>query len=51
MKLKIAMTMALALMTMGCTTRNLVEYKKLEKWDGKLPQVSGSNGGILLNLK
>lgn len=32
-------------------TANLVEYKKLEKWDGKLPQVSGSNGGILLNLK
>jgi len=32
-------------------TTTLVEYKKLEKWDGKLPQVSGSNGGLIMNLK
>lgn len=32
-------------------TAELVEWKKLDKWDGKLPQVQGSGaGGILLNL-
>lgn len=29
----------------------LVEWKKLEKWDGHLSQVSGSAGGILLNVQ
>ncbi len=28
----------------------LVEYRQIEKWDGHLPQVSGSQGGLLLNL-
>lgn len=31
-------------------TSNLIEYRKLEKWDGHLPQVQGSGGGILLNM-
>lgn len=32
-------------------TPELVELKKLEKWNGVLPQVtSGNNGGVLLNL-
>lgn len=31
-------------------TPSLVEYKKIEKWNGELPQVSGSGGGVLLNL-
>lgn len=30
-------------------TGEVIEYKKVEKWDGKLPQVTGSNG-TLLNL-
>lgn len=30
-------------------TKTLVDYKKIEKWDGKLPQVSGANA--LVNLK
>lgn len=30
-------------------TDEVIEYKKVEKWDGKLPQVTGSNG-TLLNL-
>ncbi len=29
---------------------NLVEWKKLEKWDGHLSYVSGSGGGILLSV-
>lgn len=28
----------------------LIENKKLDKWNGVLPQVSGSGGGVLLNL-
>ncbi len=31
-------------------TQTLVEYKKIEKWDGKLPQVTGS-GASLVNIK
>lgn len=31
-------------------TSELVEWKKLDKWNGQLPQVSGSSSGILLNL-
>lgn len=32
-------------------TPTLVEYRKLEKWDGKLPEVqTGNGGGVLLNL-
>jgi regulator of protease activity HflC (stomatin/prohibitin superfamily) len=32
-------------------TPTLVQYKQLEKWDGKLPQVqSGSGGGVLFNI-
>lgn len=31
-------------------TPELVEWKKLDKWNGALPQVSGSGAGILLNL-
>lgn len=32
-------------------TSELVEYRKVQKWDGKLPQVqSGSNAGTLLQL-
>ncbi|MBQ5840948.1 MAG: prohibitin family protein [Clostridia bacterium] len=30
-------------------TNEVIEYNKVEKWDGKLPQVTGSNG-TLLNL-
>lgn len=29
---------------------SLIEYEKIKKWDGKLPQVTGS-GGSLVNLK
>lgn len=32
-------------------TQNLIEYRKLDKWNGALPQVSGSGGGVLLQLK
>lgn len=32
-------------------TSELVEWKKLDKWDGKLPTVTSSGGGVLLNLK
>lgn len=32
-------------------TPTLVEYKKIEKWDGKMPQVAGSNAATLLNLQ
>lgn len=33
-------------------TREYVEYLKVQKWDGKLPQVqTGSNGSILMNLE
>lgn len=31
-------------------TAELVEWKKLDKWNGQLPQVSGQGAGILLNL-
>lgn len=31
-------------------TSTLVEYKRIEKWDGKMPQVAGSNAATLLNL-
>lgn len=31
-------------------TPTLVEYKKVEQWDGKMPQVSG-NGASIINLK
>ena len=31
-------------------TSNLVKYKQIEKWDGKLPTVT-SDGGTLVNLK
>lgn len=30
-------------------TQNVIEYNKVEKWDGVLPQVTG-NGGTLINL-
>jgi regulator of protease activity HflC (stomatin/prohibitin superfamily) len=32
-------------------TTTLVEYKKIEKWDGKMPQVAGSNAATLLSLQ
>jgi len=28
----------------------LVDYKRIEKWDGKMPQVQSGNGGMLFNL-
>lgn len=31
-------------------TPTLIEYRKLDKWDGKLSQVSGAGGGIILGL-
>ncbi len=31
-------------------TKTLVDYEKIKKWDGKMPQVTGS-GGTLVNLK
>lgn len=31
-------------------TPELVEWKKLDKWNGQLPQVTGSGGGVLLSL-
>lgn len=31
-------------------TAAILENKKLEKWDGKLPMVSGSGSGVILNL-
>jgi len=31
-------------------TNNLVEYEKIKKWDGNLPQVTGS-GGTLIDLR
>jgi len=32
-------------------TPEYVEYQKVLKWDGKLPQVSSGNGGVILQLK
>ncbi len=32
-------------------TPSLVEYKKIEKWDGKMPQVAGSNAATLIDLQ
>lgn len=32
-------------------TPEYVEYQKVLKWDGKLPQVQAGNGGIMLQLK
>lgn len=32
-------------------TPELVEWKKLDKWDGKLSTVSGGSSGVILNLK
>lgn len=32
-------------------TTEYVEYQKVLKWDGKLPQVQSGNGGIMLQLK
>jgi hypothetical protein len=32
-------------------TSELVEWKKLDKWNGVLPTVTSSGGGVLLNLK
>ena len=32
-------------------TSEYVEYQKILKWDGKLPQVQSGNGGIMLQLK
>lgn len=31
-------------------TSELVEWKKLDKWNGQLPQVTSSGGGVLLSL-
>ncbi len=28
-------------------TNGVIEYNKIEKWDGKLPQVTGSNGTMI----
>ncbi len=28
----------------------LVEYLKVQKWDGHMPQVQGSSGGSFINL-
>ncbi|HEX5153860.1 MAG TPA: SPFH domain-containing protein [Parafilimonas sp.] len=32
-------------------TPEYVEYQKILKWDGKLPQVQSGNGGIMLQMK
>lgn len=32
-------------------TPELVNYEKIKKWDGKLPQVSGQSAGIILDMK
>jgi len=32
-------------------TAEYVEYQKVLKWDGKLPAVSGSGSGMILQLK
>lgn len=32
-------------------TQELVEYEKVRKWDGKLPQVSGSSPAMLMPMK
>lgn len=29
---------------------NYIEYMKIQKWDGKLPQVQSGNGGVLLQM-
>ena len=31
-------------------TKELIEYRRIQKWDGKLPQVSGAGSGILMNM-
>lgn len=32
-------------------TPTLIEYQKIQKWNGELPQVSGAGSGILLNME
>jgi regulator of protease activity HflC (stomatin/prohibitin superfamily) len=32
-------------------SRELIEYKKVEKWNGDLPKVNGSGSGTILNIK
>ncbi len=32
-------------------TPNVLEYNKIEKWDGKLPQVTGGDTGTFINLE
>jgi len=32
-------------------TEDLIEYEKIKVWDGKLPQVTGSNSALMLNLR
>ncbi len=32
-------------------TEQIIEYSKVEKWDGKLPQVTGSDSGAFVTLK
>ncbi len=31
-------------------TPNLVQYRMIDKWDGKLPEVQSGNGGLMLQL-
>ena len=38
-------------LTLKGLTPSLIEYERVKKWDGKMPQVSlGNGGGVLLNL-
>jgi regulator of protease activity HflC (stomatin/prohibitin superfamily) len=32
-------------------TSNYIEFKKIEKWDGKLPTTMAGNSGSLINIK
>jgi regulator of protease activity HflC (stomatin/prohibitin superfamily) len=32
-------------------TANYIEYKKIEKWNGELPQTVAGNAGYLINIK
>jgi hypothetical protein len=32
-------------------SEGLIEYKKIEKWNGELPQTVAGNAGSLINIK
>lgn len=32
-------------------SKNYIEYKKIDKWDGVVPKVTSTNGGIIVDLK